>query len=429
MTAPSIRRRLADAMLLWSLLWSVGVAIAVGLAAQHEVEELLDETLRSTALMLGHAVTLADATAPAVVPAVGDAEFAWQLVDNDGRVLRRTANAPTTALLRAGSAGISEVADWRVHASALPAADGRGARTLIVAHTQEERREAQSEVIISAVLAALSIGLLGHLWLRGRVRQELLPLDRLSERLLDHDPLDAAQSLGQAERAELAPVHAALERLGERLAQRLANERRVAAHAAHALRTPLAGIDAQLAVALRESPPEARARLQRVRDASSRLQHVVRSLLELFRLGGEVQRRPVTMGELLAHLPMPGLEVSAADPAARLEADPDLLSGALLNLFDNALRHGAQRVVVSVPAAARVRVADDGRGTEPQRLAQLRDAVRTQHYDGTTGLGLMLADLVSRAHGGRLELPDAADGFVAELVLRGEGGAPATGGG
>jgi signal transduction histidine kinase len=137
----------------------------------------------------------------------------------------------------------------------------------------------------------------------------------------------------------------------------------------------------------------------------------------------------VTLGALLAHLPLPGLEVSAADPAATLEADPDLLSGALLNLFDNALRHGAQHVVVSVPAAARVRVADDGRGAEPQRLAQLRDAVRTQNYDGTTGLGLMLADLVSRAHGGRLELPDAVEGFVAELVLRGEGGAPATGGG
>ena len=44
MTAPSIRNRLANAMLIWSLLWSVGVAVAVGLAAQHEVNELLDET-------------------------------------------------------------------------------------------------------------------------------------------------------------------------------------------------------------------------------------------------------------------------------------------------------------------------------------------------------------------------------------------------
>jgi len=284
-------------------------------------------------------------------------------------------------------------------------------------------------VVLSAVLAALSIGLLGHLWLRGRVRQELLPLDRLSERLLDHDPLDAAQSLGRAERAELAPVHAALELLGQRLAQRLANERRVAAHAAHALRTPLAGIDAQLAVALRESTPEGRARLQRVRDASSRLQRVVRSLLELFRLGSEVRRRPVTLGELIASLPMPGLEVRPGDAAATIEADPDLLSGALLNLFDNALRHGARHVDISVPAAGRVRVADDGSGAEPQRLAQLRDAVRTQNYDGTTGLGLMLADLVSRAHGGRLELPDTVDGFVAELVLRGDGSSPASGGG
>jgi signal transduction histidine kinase len=427
MSAPSIRRRLANALLLWSLLWSLGVALAVGLAAQHEIEELLDETMQSTALMLGHAVALADAGAPAVVPAQGEAQFAWQLIGHDGQVLRRTANAPAAALVRAGSAGFSEVAAWRVHASAMPAVNGGGGRTLIVAHTQQERREAQTEVIMSAVLAALSIGLLGHLWLRGRVRQELVPLERLSQRLVDHDPLDAAQSLGAPERTELAPVHEALELLGQRLAQRVANERRVAAHAAHALRTPLAGIDAQLAVALRESPPEGRGRLQRVRDASVRLQHVVRSLLELFRLGGEVRRQPVGLAALIAHLPMPGLEVSA-DAASTVQADPDLLSAALLNLFDNALRQGARRVVVSVPAPGRVRLVDDGRGAAPQRLAQLRLAVQTQAYEGQTGLGLMLADLVARAHGGRLELPDVPAGFAVELVLHNDARGPASAG-
>ena len=45
--SPSIRGRLANALLVWSLLWSLGVAVAVGLAAQHEVDELLDETLQS----------------------------------------------------------------------------------------------------------------------------------------------------------------------------------------------------------------------------------------------------------------------------------------------------------------------------------------------------------------------------------------------
>src|SRR5512134_193270 len=99
-------------------------------------------------------------------------------------------------------------------------------------------------------------------WLRLRVRRELQPLQTLSERLRMHDPLARSPLLGAAERAELAPVHAAIDALGQRLADRVAQERAFATHAAHALRTPLAGMDAQLAVALREVAPEHQPRLQ-----------------------------------------------------------------------------------------------------------------------------------------------------------------------
>lgn len=422
MTAPSIRGRLANALLFWSLMWSVGVTLAVGLAAQHEVDELLDETLQSTSAVLLQALTSpggASGEGPAVMPARGDAQFAWQLVAADGTVLRRSANAPATVLLRSPTAGFSQGGSWRVFGNSLIGADGSNGRMLYVAHTLVERREAQLEVIMSAALAALSIGLLGHLWLRARVRQELMPLEHLSQRLEHYDPLNPAQALGTAERAELVPVHDALRQLGERLAQRVAQERRVAAHAAHALRTPLAGMDAQLAVALRECTAEARPRLQQVRDASVRLQHVVRSLLDLFRLGAEVRRQRVNVKALLAHLPVPQLAV-VVDTPVHVDADPDLLAAALLNLLDNAQRHGARRVTLTTPAPGRLLLRDDGPGAEAHRLALLRAALATQSYEGQTGLGLMLADLVARAHGGYLSLPDAPDaggGFSAELVF------------
>ncbi len=412
-------------MFIWSLLWSLGVALAVGLSAQHEVDELLDETLQATSAVLVHALPLSDGAAAdrvAVMPARGEQQFAWQLVAADGAVLRRSSNAPVSALLRAGTPGFSKAGNWRVFGSSMTSADAnglQGGRMLYVAHTLEERSEAQLEVMLSAVLSALSIGLLGHLWLRTRVRNELQPLDRLSERLARYDPLDTSQTLGAAERAELAPVHMAIDQLGHRLALRVGHERLVAAHAAHALRTPLAGMDAQLAVALRESTPEAQPRLQRVRDASLRLQRVVRSLLDLFRIGSEVSRQRVDVKALLAHLPVPGLEV-IVDPPVHVDADPDLLAAALLNLLDNAQRYGARRATFTVPAPGRLLLRDDGRGVEPKRLAQLRGALETQRYDGQTGLGLMLADLVARAHGGHLRLPDAPGagaGFAAELVL------------
>lgn len=414
---PSIHGRLGNALLLWTVLWGLGVALAVGYAAQTEVDELLDESQQATAAVLASALRVAYrdggpglATAP--LPAGGEGDFAWQLVAADGVVLQRSANAPVSAYRRAATAGFNTLGDWRVFGSAM----GSDGRMLYVAHAVRERKDAQAEVALSAALAALSIGLLGHWWLRVRVRHELRPLERLTDRLERHDPLDRAHPLGAAERAELDPVHAAIDQLGQRLARRVAHERAFAAHAAHALRTPLAGIDAQLAVALRESTPAVQQRLQRVREAAGRLQRVVQALLDLFRVGGDAQRRAVNLKALLAHLPVEGLEVTVQGDGP-LHADPDLLAAALANLLDNAKRHGARSVVVSGLAPGVVRVHDDGPGATPERLQALREALRLQDYDGPTGLGLMLADLVARSHGGALSLPSVARGFAAELSL------------
>jgi signal transduction histidine kinase len=308
--------------------------------------------------------------------------------------------------------GLSDSSGWRVFGSAL----GSSGRMLYVAHRLSERSEAHTEVALSAALAALSIGLLGHVWLRARVRDELRPLERMSERLAHLDPLDHAHTLGVAERAELEPVHGAIDDLGRRLAQRVMHERAFSAHAAHALRTPLAGMDAQLAVAQRECPPSLLPRLQRVREASARLQRVVRALLDLFRAGGEVQRSAIDLPFLLAHLPVEGLEVEVQAQHA-LSADADLLTAALANLLDNARRHGARHLHVSTPRPNTVRLADDGPGIASDRLRTLRAALVTQSYEAPAGLGLMLADLVVRSHGGSLTLPDAQSGFVVELSL------------
>jgi signal transduction histidine kinase len=411
----SIRERLANTLLLWSVVWSAGVALAVALAARHEVDELLDDALRAEARLLGPALA---ASGPVLWPAViagSEGDFAWQLLDAQGQVLRRSANAPAQALESSPHAGFDRSKDWRLYGQAL----GSDGRLLVVAHKNAERVEAGNEVVMSAVLSALAIGLLGHLWLRFAVRRELRPLERLSAALEAHDPLlQRGHSLGPAERSELEPVHRAIDGLGARLAQRLAHERAFSAHAAHALRTPLAGMDAQLAVALRESAPgsESHARLARVREASTRLQRVVRALLDLFRAGGDVRRQPVDLPALVATLGAEGLSVEV-EAGAPLDADPDLLAAALSNLLDNARRHGARQVRVSLPAPGAVRVADDGPGVGAERAQALRRALAAQDYEERMGLGLMLADLVARAHGGALLLPETTHGFAAELHL------------
>jgi len=417
---PSIATRLARALLSWSLAWGVAIGAAVWLAASHEVDELLDDALQASGELLAELVRArAPTAAPAVVQGQALERFAWQVVAPGGAVQLRSARAPGQAWHATAVAGFGSVPAWRVYG--LPLGDGR---MLYAAQTLEERNEARAEVALGAVLAALAVGLLGHLWLRARVRAELEPVQRLSQRLAgwDADAGSAAAQLGPPERLELEPVHGAIDALAVRLAARVANEQAFSAHAAHALRTPLAGIDAQLAVAQRECPPERpelRERLQRVRGAATRLQAVVAALLGLFRAGAGGTRakpQPIDLAALVARLPVPGLtvEVSATEP---LQADPDLLAAALMNLLDNAQRHGARTARVGTRGASVMRIEDDGPGASAQRLAQLRGAIEAQHYEGSTGLGLMLADRVARAHGGRLLLPAVEQGFAVELQL------------
>jgi signal transduction histidine kinase len=320
--------------------------------------------------------------------------------------------------------GFSDAADgWRLYG--LPLAGG--GRILYVAQTRDERLEAQAEVAWSSIVAALSIGAAGAWWLRRRVQRELQPLADLSQALGRYEPLPPAVPLLAATHRELEPVHDAIEALGQRLARRVANEQAFSAHVAHALRTPLAGIDTQLAVAQREAPPGLQPRLARAREAAGRLTRVVAALLALFRSGAELHWQTVDLHGLAARLPHEGLTLQLT-PGATVQADADLLTAALINLIDNAVRHGARTLRVQVlaqePAQGQddragqlLRLQDDGRGVSPGRRSELADALRTQSYEGRMGLGLMLADLVARAHGGRLSLPEVDAGFAVDLHL------------
>ncbi len=442
---PSIATRLSRALLGWSLICAVAVSGMVWIGVREEVVELLDEALRASAeaLLLPLAQTLqtradgvgdldiasgldSGVVAPAVPTAGG--RFAWQVVrhDADGSAHRllASAGAPLQALRPTPTAGFSDSGRWRVFGAPM----GQGGQILYVAQTIDERHEAQLEVALSGALATLAVALLAHLWLRARLRHELAPLQILADRLARHEPLDAGSTLGDADREELQPVHQAIDALARRLRQRIDRERAFTGHAAHALRTPLAGIDAQLAVALREAPAALQPRLQRVRSAAGRLQRVVTAVLAMFRSGVEPARVAIDLPALVARLPVRGLliEVEATQP---LQADPDLVTAALLNLFDNALRHGASALLMSTPSPDVLLLHDDGPGVDADRRAALQaaldapsDAGESSADGSSVGLGLQLAALVARAHGGRIDLPEVAQGFAVRLSLRGEPG-------
>lgn len=420
---PSIRQRLVRTVVAVSVTWMLATSLVVGLSLRHQVDQLADAGLQESTEWLYGLMT----TAPALnldeggsLPAPPHTEqVIWQRVSAQGLLLMRSHQAPAEPFYTRATPGLSNAPGrWRVYGMALP-----GDRSMLyLAERQSERQAAWLAASWAALAGTLLMGALFVLGLRHLIRQELRPLLMLSQAIARHDPTQARLDLPTVNREELQPIREAVIGMGQRLRMRMDSERAFSAHAAHALRTPLAGIDAQLAVALRECPPQVRPRLQRTRQAAQRLKRVVSSLLTLFRTGMELHRDHVDLAKLTEAMAMDTLTIRVTDPC-EVNADPDLLAAALMNLLDNVVRHGGRHVTLRVHTDDRFQVValtDDGPGMTPPELRRLQMALALQHYQEHTGLGLMLADLVARAHGGSVQLSDSDTGcgLRVELILR-----------
>ena len=421
---------------LWFLIFSAAVGMAVWLHTDHEVHELLDDSLLAAADVIQANLPNANAVAPALVQTVPtivkpdikpgtespQQRFAWQWISTQGELKARSASAPNVPWRASAQLGYFDSGAWRVYGQRAALVEG----TLYVAQSQAERHEASVEVALGAVLAVLAIGIVAQFWLHRRIHSELAPIAALSERMLQWKA--SASTLhhrpwGAPEREELVAVHTALDTLSTGLEAQIARERAFSAHTSHALRTPLSGIDTQLAVALRETSAEQtklRARLEKMRHSTQRMQRVVESLLSLFRHGGEVQRESIHIENLLDGIAVPQAIALHVNGEHTMDADPNLLSAALFNLIDNAVRYGAQTVRVSTPRNNMLVIADDGPGVSPDRLLALQSELlaNNENASGTVGMGLWLAERVATAHHGKLRIESAeGKGFVVTLVL------------
>lgn len=120
-----------------------------------------------------------------------------------------------------------------------------------------------------------------------------------------------------------------------------------------------------------------------------------------------------------------GYGLRAALGPATATGDGPLLTHAMANLLDNALRHTpvGTRIVVSTGeenGRAFVSVADNGPGVpESQRTAVLDRFVRLESSRTTagSGLGLAIVAAIAGRHGATLELLDAGPGLQVRLVF------------
>lgn len=424
---PSLRRELVRALTLIGAVWLVAVFLAMAFGIRHEVDDLMDDALQESAEVLYGTLVLYGPdlnlrlTGGSSLPAPPhDERLVWQIVEEDQRVLLRSHKAPAAPLLAQFRHGLGDApGHWRIYAIKL----AETSRFLVVGQPRYERLEARYEVIALVGTSSLLVGMACTLWMRRRVTGVMRELQALSGQIQSYDPMRPHTDLPPPTREEFAGLRDAVLELGRRLAQRVESEQAFAAHAAHALRTPLAGMDAQLAMAMKEADKLTLPRIERTREAVARLKRVITALLALFRSHADLDLQPIEVAQLLTHLPVERLQVQVVQDEP-LRADPNLLAAALANLLDNAQRLGAHTCWISVrtrDGTQMLTIRDDGPGVDARQRALLQAGADQATGDGMAGLGIKLAALVARAHGGRLvidEADGARPGFSVTLILQ-----------
>ena len=234
-------------------------------------------------------------------------------------------------------------------------------------------------------------------------------------------------------RDEVRSLAVTLNDMLSRLADAQQRQRDLVSDTAHELRSPIASIRAQLEVAL--DHPDGLDWAETARDVHAdtlRLARLTEDLLLLARLDGQhLRRKPIDLAVVCewaaaryatARVPV---RVEAAG-ACVVAGDQDALGRLLVNLLDNAVRHAASQVCVSVREEggwAVLAVTDDGPGIPPEdaervfgRFARLDDA-RDRDGEEGAGLGLAIVRSTAEAHGGSASLGDARPGLRATVRL------------
>lgn len=160
-------------------------------------------------------------------------------------------------------------------------------------------------------------------------------------------------------------------------------------------------------------------------DELAQMRDLITALLESERLGSghsALQLADCDLAELAREQAGPGVELHIEPGLPVLKLDRLRVQLCLRNLVQNALRHNepvrgaVQLSLTQAGSGVRLTVRDFGPGVPPDSLPHLGqpfyrpDAARTRG-EGGVGLGLCLCRLVAQAHGGRLELRNAAPGF------------------
>jgi two-component system sensor histidine kinase TctE len=263
----------------------------------------------------------------------------------------------------------------------------------------------------------------------------LAPLLRLRKEVEGRSPIDLAPLHIESAPQEVRSLVRALNELLASVRQNVDTQKRFIADAAHQLRTPLAGLKSQTALAIAATDdPALVARLKLVDQSASRGAHLINQLLMLARADPDVvtpaDRAPLNVQAFVqdivaewvpramrAHvdLGMDDTALPGADAPPHIKANALRLREAQANVLDNAIKYtsngGGGEVTVGVAtdgADVLIVVADNGPGIPPADRARVFERfVRATDQGEGCGLGLAIVRDIVAQHGGTVELHDA----------------------
>ena len=307
----------------------------------------------------------------------------------------------------------------------------------IVAPMAPVRTEAREAAYVVAAAAGASL-LIGGVLLAATLWRALTPLSGLAAaaRSTELRRLDARVDEPDSG-DEVALLAAEFNGMLERLEAATRQQQEFLASVGHELRTPITiarGNLELLTTVDRDDPTAIEETVAIVSDELGRMGRLVEDLMTFARVRTPDFIRPRVLDlvswfeelELKLQSTPIGRQVRIVPPPpVTLEADPDRLTQAVLNLTNNAAVHNPTDTPIRIRATVDtdrqqllVVVEDEGHGIDPEILDEVFSPfVRAGDARDSTGLGLAVVHAVVTAHGGRIDVRSASTGTVVTLAL------------
>lgn len=433
----SIRFRIAAIAVTASGILLVGVSLLMITVLRAQLTDNVDEGLNQRADTIQSVLAT---TTPA--PLSGDEDLLTQVVTPDGTVLAASGNlagTPPITALTPGSRTIDTVPGrpetFRVLVRPV-ISEGRQALLIMGINNDDitDPISLLSRFLGTAVpIVVIALGALTW-WLTGRT---LRPVEKMRAEMAEITGANLGRRLAEpATGDEINRLARTMNATLDRLEGAIRRQQRFVADASHELRSPLTRIRSELEVDLAggqaNNPTTTE---QSVLEETINVQHLVDDLLQLARSDDgpiEINVQHVDLDDIILRetrrLRERGrvlVDIRAVS-AAQTIGDPEQLARATRNLLDNAERHAASTVtitLVELDGRVRLTVSDDGEGIPAEdrelifeRFSRL-DEGRTRDAGGT-GLGLAIVrDIIERHHGSIYVEDIDATKFVVELPL------------